>query len=241
MTISASPNRNKERDRAVPTLPPISNLRARRGLSLIELMVSIAVVVIVTSAVMLSLGGMKDAELSASAGKMRGAMRYLTNLAVVNSRPYRLVLDLDSGKYWGEVLLENDPCAWFLEEPDAEKRERAKEYREAQDDDTTIGSRSTFSESKESLLRPRKLPAGVHVTGVLTENMSEPKTSGLVAVHFFPSGRAERAYIWLGVGKADSEDGIEERLTLELKSLMGRVIQHNDVLAEARFFEEKKL
>ena len=210
-------------------------------MTLIEVIVVIAVMAVVIGALAVSFGAFSDARLNSTAGTMRGAMRYLYNLAVVNNRPYRLVVDMDNRRYWGESLMENDPCKWFLEEPDEEKIRRSKDYATTGGDDERARTRSNFVQSKESLLAPRDLPKGVHVTGVLTENLSDKVSAGMVGIHFFPSGRAEKAYIWLGVGEAESAKGIEERLTLDLEGLMGRVTKHSEALSESSFFEEERL
>ncbi len=210
-------------------------------MTLIEVIVVIAVMAVVIGALAVSFGAFTDAKLSSTAGTMKGAMRYLYNLAIVNNRPYRLVVDMDSRRYWGEALMENDPCKWFLEEPDEEKKQRSKDYARTKGDDERAEVRSNFIEAKESLLAPRDLPQGVHITGVLTENHSEKVSSGMVAIHFFPSGRAEKAYIWLGVGNPEGESGIEERLTLDLEGLMGRVTKHTEALSESSFHEEQRL
>jgi len=210
-------------------------------MTLIEVVVVIAVMGVVIGAMAVSFGAFSDAKLTSTAGTMKGAMRYLYNLAIVNNRPYRLVVDMDNRRYWGEALMENDPCKWFLEEPDEEKQQKAKDYARTKGDDERAETRSNFVQTKESLLEPRALPKGVHVTGVLTENLSEKISSGMVAIHFFPSGRAEKAYIWLGVGDPDGESGVEERITLDLEGLMGRVTKHGEVLSESSFHEEQRL
>ena len=220
---------------------PIGRASNRRGMTLIEVIVVIAVMAVVIGAFAVSFGAFSDAKLNSTAGTMKGAMRYLYNLAIVNDRPYRLVVDMDNRRYWGESLMENDPCQWFLEEPDDEKMKKSRDYARTEADDARAKTRSNFVQSKESLLAPRELPKGVHVTGVLTENLTEKVSAGMVAIHFFPSGRAEKAYIWLGVGDPEGESGVDERLTLDLEGLMGRVTKHGDALNESSFYEEQRL
>ena len=223
------------------TPSPTGRLGQRRGMTLIEVIVVIALLAVVIGGLAVSFGAFSDAKLNSTAGTMKGAMRYLYNLAIVNDRPYRLVVDMDNRRYWGESLMDNDPCKWFLEEPDDEKIRQSQDYARTEGDDERAQTRTNFVQSKESLLAPRDLPKGVHVTGVLTENLSEKVSAGMVAIHFFPSGRAEKAYIWLGVGDPESEDGVDERLTLDLESLMGRVTKHGDSLSESSFYEEQRL
>ncbi len=85
----------------------------RRGMTLIEITVAVAIIAILTAAVIVSLSNVRQAQLSEAAGTMSGMMRYLYNLAVVNHRPYRMVIDMDERKYWGEALQSEDPCALY--------------------------------------------------------------------------------------------------------------------------------
>ncbi len=97
----------------------------RRGMTLIEITVALAIVAIVTAAVIVSLSNVRQAQLSEAAGTMSGMMRYLYNLAVVNHRPYRMVIDMDERKYWGEALQSEDPCALYEAQKEPGEREDA--------------------------------------------------------------------------------------------------------------------
>ena len=101
--------------------------------------------------------------------------------------------------------------------------------------------RSRFTKAKQSLLTPRKIPKSVKVTGVITANSSAVQVDGLAAIHFFPGGRAEKAFIWLGEASTDEEVETEPEFTLSLQSLMGRVSKHTEPLDESEFFSEKRL
>ena len=74
----------------------------RRGFTLIELIVVIAIGSILVGSVTVAIANIRTADLKSATGMMAGAMRYMYNLAVINNRPYRLVIDMDESTFWGE-------------------------------------------------------------------------------------------------------------------------------------------
>lgn len=226
-----------------------------RGLTLIELMVTFAIIAIVATAAAMSVAGISQSEISASAGKIVGAMRYLRHLAVVENRPYRLVIDMsgtdEKGEpvtaWWGEGLESTDPCVRYLPEHTEEGRERQKKIKEklqalAMDEEEAeeIASEelsSAFAQQKSSILKPRTLPKSVAVTGVMTIHHPEPQVDGVASIHFFPQGNTERAYIWFGEATDDDEEPVPD-LTVEVEGLMGRIRRHPEVLDEGTFKRE---
>ena len=91
----------------------------RHGFTLIELGVTIAIAALVMGAVAFSISNIRRADLNKTSGIIAASMRYLYNLAVINRTTYRLVIDLDEGKFWGEELASDDPCDRYL--PDAQE------------------------------------------------------------------------------------------------------------------------
>ena len=218
----------------------------RRGFTLIELIVVIAIGSILIGSVTVAIGNIRTADLKSATGMMAGAMRYMYNLAVINNRPYRLVVDMDESVFWGEELQTDDPCSRFLPEGDplADESDRKKEAEESGKDDEDQGPRGLMSSSgpgyqvaKDNLLSRRDLPRGILVTGVMTSNHEGPREEGKVAIHFFPGGYAERAYVWLGQ-EGDPDEEPETSVTLVLDSLMGRVTRHGEALSPSTFTKE---
>ncbi len=236
-----------------------------RGFTLIELGVTLVILVMVITLVGISIANIRRADLKATSGMMAGAMRYLYNLAVINNTAYRLVVDMDEGSFWGEALDTDDPCARYLPEvgetlespdedeergepvdPREEKRERAAGRSDASL--AAIGELmaaaapppaqgSGFKKPKDNLLSERKLPKGIVVTGAITSHHEALQTEGRVAVHFFPGGYAERAWIWLGE-QDHAEAEAEVMTTLALEALTGRVTRHTDPLDELDFLKD---
>ena len=233
---------------------------AQRGFTLIELGVSLVILVMVITLVGVSISNIRRADLKATSGMMAGAMRYLYNLAVINNTAYRLVVDMDAGAFWGEELDSEDPCARYLPD-EGEGLDGGFAGDEDGDEDggddrsTGRGGKrklsvldelmnvatpvpaGTFKKPKDNLLSERKLPRGIVVTGAITSHHQSLQTEGRVAVHFFPGGYAEDAWIWLGE-KDTPESEAEVMVTLALQALNGRVTRHTDPLDESDFLKE---
>lgn len=238
------------------------------GYTLIELVVVIAIVGVAVTLVGIAIGNIRRADLKATVGKVSASMRYLHNLAIINNTPYRLVIDMDEGKFWGEKLQSDDPCARFLpdrstkegeeddeggsggydrdnpygapkavEQPKDELAERAAEAK-ARAEPADPSDRAPYARTKNNLLSERELPAQIVVSRVLTTHHREPQRQGQVAIHFFPGGYAEDAYVWFGYGGDAPDAEAKELRTLELSGLMGRVTNHTKVLDRTSFGQE---
>lgn len=217
-------------------------LAGGRGFTLIELIVSITLGAIVIGLITVSINNIRRADLKKSSGMMSSAMRYLYNLAVINNTPYRMVIDMEKGAFWGEALETDDPCNRYLPEEGEGLNEGAKEGRigvegEPGLDGDVAATSSGYRKPKDNLLSERVLPKGIVITGILTSHHRDAQREGRAAIHFFPGGYAERAYIWLGE-RSDADEEAEEMVTLDLDGLMGSVKRHNEVLEESSFIRE---
>ena len=212
------------------------------------------IAVMVIGLVTVAITNIRRADLKAASGMMAGAMRYLYSLAVINNQPYRLVIDMEEGKFWGEELNNEDPCARYLPEddgpidsvdtiapaPEAPKPEEdAPMGIEARAEQPQGGGRAGYSRTKDNLLSTRELPPGIVVTGVITSHHRSAQNEGKAAIHFFPGGYAERAMVWLGE-KPNPEEDAEPEVTLALDGLMGRVTRHQEALDAGEFVRESE-
>lgn len=218
-------------------------LRGGRGFTLIELIVSITLGMIVVGLITVSINNIRRADLKKSSGMMSSAMRYLYNLAVINNTPYRMVIDMDKGAFWGEAMETDDPCNRYLpvegEEMGGgdEDGRLGVEGEPGIDGEQVASSSGGYRKQKDNLLSERELPRGIVITGILTSHHRDAQREGRAAIHFFPGGYAERAYVWLGE-QASPEEDPEEMVTLDLDGLMGSVKRHNEVLEESSFIRE---
>ncbi|MCB9727312.1 MAG: prepilin-type N-terminal cleavage/methylation domain-containing protein [Deltaproteobacteria bacterium] len=228
------------------------------GFTLIELAVTLTILVLVIGLVTMSIANIRRADLKASGGMLAAAMRYTYNLAVINGTPYRLVLDLNEGAFWGEELQTDDPCARYLPEEgeltgdgqdgdeDEDRPRRSPAAAEAGavgPDGQPLPARDEtaramgYQRKKDNLLSKRTLPKGIKITGVITSHHSAEQTDGKVAIHFFPGGFAEKAWVWLGE-QGNPEEDAKPEMTLALDGLMGHVSRSSTPLDPADFIKE---
>ncbi|MEE2779543.1 MAG: prepilin-type N-terminal cleavage/methylation domain-containing protein [Myxococcota bacterium] len=212
---------------------------AKRGFTLIELVITLAIGLMVIGLVTMGINNIRRADLKAGSGMMAGAMRYLYNLAVINNTPYRLVIDMDEGAFWGEEMRTDDPCARYLPEAGDDDLKRDKEDRGLEEGEDPTAAQGGYSRTKDNLLSTRKLPLGIQVTGVITSHHRSVQSEGRAAIHFFPGGYAERAMIWLGEREGPDQEA-EPEVTLALDGLMGRVRRHSEALDESTFVRESE-
>lgn len=184
--------------------------RSERGFTLIELVVVVAVVAVITGAVVTGVGSLRGASVQAEAGKIAVAVRYLYNLSVISGKNQRLVIDLDNQTYWGEAQDSADPCDSFLL-PGSDDEE------EGSDGDVTRNA--GFAASESQLLQRVTLDKGIRFAKVHTTHQDQPQQKGQAYVYFFPSGTAENAVIQL---EGDEDDF----MTVEVFALQGNAKVH---------------
>ena len=222
---------------------------AERGLTLIELIVTIAIILLLLAVGTIGLTSIRGADVSATASVVSGAMRYVSSLAVSDNKTYRLILDLDSRRYWTEAAAETDRCARLVpDNADPPKVETGDEGAPVADAEPVapkmvvgvngaaiaVAPTPNFKKEEAELLQGDFQP-DTNVTGVLTSHHETAQTSGKVAIYFYPTGYSERAFVWIGE-KNDERTGEPwiADLTLELHPL-GRVTRHDKVVPESEF------
>lgn len=102
-----------------------SPVRRRRrldaGYTLLEMAAVIGIVLVLSVAAVATVRSVRKADISTSAARLSASIRYLYDLAVLNNRPYRLVIDLNENAYWGE-LAETADCGDAALLPGEEER-----------------------------------------------------------------------------------------------------------------------
>ncbi len=197
---------------------------ASRGFTLIEVMVVAVVIAVVGAAVAVGIGNIRGASVQAEAGKLAISVRYLYNLAVLSGHNHRLVIDLDSGTYWGEEQTSIDPCETFLLPPEGDARAskaRKKATDEEEEKNAAKGGKAGFAESKSKLLAKYQLDKGLSFARVMTSHQQEPSVKGQAYVYFFPNGTTENALI-------DVEGDPDDIMTVEVMALQGKATVHKE-------------
>ena len=211
--------------------------RAEGGFTLIEILVVMAIVVLIAGGATRGIRSLAKSDLRTAANHMSGAVRFLFDRASTTGKYHRLVIDLDEGRYWGEV---SDDRFYVPRERETElsrakdkedaEREEEEAKRKAEDLESSGGydlsivqqpedfrpARARFGGFKDMALKKVTLTKA-KVAGVFTPRLMDPRTSGTAYLYFFPMGQTEAAYIHL----MDREG--EHSYSLVVHPLTGRV------------------
>lgn len=190
----------------------------------------------VTAAVAIGIGNIRGASVQSEAGQLAVAVRYLYNLSVLNGKVHRLVIDIESGTYWGEAQESRDPCKMYLMPSDGDETgSGSKGASGSSDEEDDAPKAAAFSQAKTKLLKKRKLKKGVVFGGVMTSHDREVATSGQAYITIFPNGTAEAALVYI-----EDKDNDEDVMTVEVLSLQGSARVHLDRMAPDDFFDKQK-
>jgi general secretion pathway protein H len=168
--------------------------RRGRGFTLIELLVVVGIIALLATLATPALGTLTGANARTAAGRLAGAMRYMFDTAALRRETCRIALDGGSRTWWAECA----PGATTIEK-DPRAREDAEDLARRFPDEKDAGTRrllakTTFGAFSDRLVSKSELPGRAGFGKVSVEGFSaaEDKTA---YVYFFPSGRAQRAFI----------------------------------------------
>jgi len=164
-------------------------MKNNRGFTLIEVMIVIAIM-----AGLIAIGApkllKKNTNIKTTARQMVVLVKEIRNHAKMFNSTYRLVIRIEPGQeaYWvekanGPALIDKDK---LLEEMENKNRD-IKPEEDAPPPLFQIDKRL----SKKEVL----LPSNLHFAQVETVNMSQPVTTGIAYIHFFPEGLMEASGI----------------------------------------------
>jgi general secretion pathway protein H len=200
-----------------------------RGLTLIELLVTITLIAVVTTGVIIGSGALTNSRMRGAAGMITGAVRIAFTRASATSRPNRLVFDIDNGA----VILEETSDALTVKKDDTAGGAAAatQEEREAIETASRIVKGPQAPRARFRPVRAlgfddpdtsggRPIGKGVRFRKVETAHSPDGQMSGRAYLYFWPGGQTERASIQLSrTGSSDESDG----MTILVSALTGRV------------------
>lgn len=182
---------------------------SRRGVTLIEVLVTIAVIALVSSVALIGSGGLTRGRVQGDAAMLTGAVRAAAAHADASGRSVRLVFDLSRHSVVMEesatamlrqTANEADTSAGASPVTEAEKRAQAEA-------ETIIkGPRAPKAEFQpirelgfnvEQPAEGRPLAKGVRFHAVQTEHDKAPRETGVAYLYFWPGAGTERAVIQL--------------------------------------------
>ena len=205
---------------------------SKRGFTLLELLVVILIMTMAGTLLSISLSSIRWVNPGTQSRRIKAMTRYLSEKAMLTNEVYSLTVDLDAGRYWGEVQHSTDPCHKYLIASEEEKRNADQtHYNEIErgkiKDKRTNDRGSDFAHSRDTLLKETKLPEGLKFEGVLCEHFDGIVENGQVKIHFFPNGYVEHAFIYLAKG--------EDVYTIETIPLRGTAEVFKERLEEGDF------
>jgi prepilin-type N-terminal cleavage/methylation domain-containing protein len=221
--------------------------RGERGLSLIEIMLSLAIVALMVGGATMGFRSLVKSELRGTAGRLAAAIRYSYDRAISTGAYYRLHFDLDDQSYKleraeGRVVLARDKeQAGRGGQGLDQDKVAADEEKDLERRHGTGGlppdllpppspKRARFELFKDATVPAVKLKK-VRVLDLYTPRQPDAYVKGHAYLHFFPDGHTERAVIHLGTDPAD-----DDQYTLVVHGLTGRVeVKPGRVEAAAEF------
>jgi general secretion pathway protein H len=202
--------------------------RARaRGLTLIEILITIALIALMSGTLMFGTGMLQSSRLRAGATVVLSAVRLAATRANQTGRPARIVFDIDERSIW----IEESMGARMLRDRDdaetagAEAATPAEEAARAESDRILEGPRAprprfqmvkALRPSESDAEQGHALEPGIRIVEVQTEHDEVPRVNGRAYLYFWPGGRTENAVVQLSRGE---DDGF---LSVRVSALTGR-------------------
>ena len=195
------------------------------------------------------MGFVAQSGLKNEAMRMTSAINYTWSRAAMNNTQYRMIFDLDAGKYHTEITeaprVQKDQPDQNTEEFISEEARRAQEKEEAersggqQDSDPfNVNQKPTYSQVEESVVEPHDLRSGITIAQVVPCDRETTIREGKAAIHFFPNGFQQPAIIVLTDGQGSFYSLKTEPLTGRVKVFSKKLEETEDCGAPEEVQEE---
>jgi len=213
--------------------PSLGARGRRRGVTLVEVLIVLAIMAIVTGTSVLGFGALKRARLRQSAIMVASAVRTAYVHASSVGKEVRLVFDFEQRM----VILEEGTGSFAIDRKSKTGgAEAATDYeREAQEDAEKIlggprAPRASFSPTKAFGFEPEKgkpgkeLADGIRFLLADTGLEEGPIEEGRAYLYFWPGGQTQRAVIQLVIGNPAEADMEADVMTVSISPLTGKPV-----------------
>jgi general secretion pathway protein H len=227
----------------------------KRGFTMIEMVVSLAIIAVLFAAVVIGVGAITGAKAKKAATELSGVIRSLYDTANLTGKTCRLVFELPSEKDADSPVTYHAECAKSAltasKDRDEEQKDNSgekkkqkeklaaddKRFRRSDSDEAPtvqelmareknrVEEAAKFSAFTSEQIHERSLPDAVRVS-VWTKSLREPTKHGAAYIYFFPQGFTERAQIYVRQGS--------NVWTLSVSPLTGKVATASEELEVPR-------
>ena len=212
-------------------ITPTNNRRHTAGITLIELIVVVTILVLLMGSVAFGLGAATNARVRSAATLVASGVRVAFTRSASTSKPMRMVFNMDSHT----ITLEESDLPMLVRRDDVTgtagaKGKTAQEIA-AEQEATRLTKGPT---APRPLFQPvnafgfesgsggggRELGRGVVFRRIEVAHSDDPFLEGNAYLYFWPGGQTERASIQVGRKDAEDDDGV---MTVLVSPLTGRV------------------
>jgi len=201
-------------------------------MTLVEVLISIAIIAIITGVATYGIGYRRSAQLKRAAVELAGAVRIAYAHASAISKPVRLVFDFDTQTIGLEeasspmVISRMDKTGGAQAATDVERKAQAEAEAILKG---PRAPRPMFVPTKAFGFKPdsgktgRALPSGIRFLQIETEHSDEAEVTGRAYLYFWPGGQTERASVQLTkASSTDQTSDAADTLSIIVQPLTGK-------------------
>ena len=203
----------------------VRRAQKRRAVTLIETLITVAIIALVSGMAMLGIGATSRARLKRAATQVSGSIRIAYAHSISTSKSVRLVFDFETGKTTMEAtpqhhLLKNDIAGGASPATELEAQAQAQS---AAIQDGPRAPKAEFAAAKAFGFpnEGREMPSGIGFWQVQTGHQDQATVEGRGYLYFFPNGQTESAAIQIRISNSEeTEEG--NYLTVLVAPLTGK-------------------
>lgn len=204
---------------------------SQRGITLIEVLISLAIIGLVAGIGILGVGAQKSARMRGGAVMLAGAIRTAYSHASGVSKPLRLVFDIKGNQVVLEessatlTIVKNDRTGGAAGTTDLERaaiEETESILQGPRVPRPSFTPTKAFGFSPDSGQSGKVLPSGTRFVQVETGHDEEAVTEERAYLYFWPGGQTERAAIQLTTAAPDEEPNENNSMTVLVSPLTGK-------------------